>query len=144
GLRVLVGRPLDERHSIEVLYYGLNNWFDRQALNIATESNLEERIRSPFLATSIVNGQQQFAYDSMFNNVEINLRRESPFGEYTTLAWLLGFRYLSLNESFAAVNEQTFLVDNQGQLTGTIGDERGRAQTYNNLVGMQLGAELTE
>lgn len=144
GLRVLVGRPLDEVHSIEVLYYGLNNWFDRKALTINTDSNLDERITSPYLALAIVNGSQQFAYDSMFNNVELNLRREVDAGEYRTFSWLMGFRYLSLNESFAAVNEQALLVDPFGQITGMVADERGGAQTYNNLVGLQLGAELTE
>src|SRR5690606_35303978 len=78
GLRIMVGKPIDEALSVEAVYYGLNNWFNRQTLGIETESNLEEQIASPFLATRIVNGQQQYEYDSMFNNVELNLRLDQP------------------------------------------------------------------
>lgn len=144
GLKVLVGKPLDESHSVEVNYFGLNNWFQRETVSITTDTNLEEQTQSPFLGTTIVNGQQQFAYDSMLNNVELNLRREAAVSEYRMLSWLVGFRYLSLNESFSAVNEQVQLVDPMGQFIGTLSDERGRAQTYNNLIGLQVGADLTE
>lgn len=145
GMRVLLGVHLNPTTSVEVSFFGLNDWTDSRSLTITATDNLTEESVSPFLGVAIVSGSQEFRYSSDVENIEVNLRRLLVDTDERRVSFLGGVRYLSLDERMVIANGTFNFVDpTTGAVTSTVGTESGVANTHNNLIGGQIGGEILE
>ena len=146
GLRVNLGFRVYETMSIELSYFGSQNWNRTAALLVGDPPFAN----SPYLGSSIIYRNKSFDtamvgnYSSTINNVEANLKDTGVFGGWT-VAGLGGLRYFNLSEQFTLTGFQTFpRFDNPPgppPRNQTI-VEQTRTTTSNNLFGVQVGAEV--
>ncbi|MFO0948441.1 MAG: hypothetical protein U1D30_21385 [Planctomycetota bacterium] len=143
GMKVLMGFILDSDTRVEVSYFGLNEWFRRASLETSNEN---QPIASPYMSYGILpagpgaTADQQYAFDSQVNNVELNLKRFMfERGDYT-FSTLAGFRWFNLQE--AMIFNQSFVVAPADFPSAT--GESTTMFTHNHLVGLQIGGELLE
>lgn len=121
GLSLLAGRRLDSDSAWEVSYFGLNNW--TTDLVVADPGNLDLPgtlgVGTDFDNADVMN----VSYQSRINNVEFNVLRDHYY-----LAWLAGFRYISLEEEFNIA------------ATNGLNTSNYSTRSSNNLFGGQIGA----
>lgn len=125
GLRATLSKRLTDCQSIEFVYFGINEWSDSA---IALGANNRSLPGDAGLATfDYFNADAiEASYQADTHNLEINLQIERD-----SFNFLLGFRYLKLDESFrlAAFDADTFTSDY-------------RVSTDNDLYGGQIGLNL--
>jgi hypothetical protein len=133
GLRFqLVGR-LNERMTIESVYWGLQNWSIGRTIYAdpgpGTTLSTSAWLQAPYFDDSL-----GYTYASKVHNVEANHRikffTDDP---YRSLSWLWGVRYFGLTDDLSLF----------GTNTSPAISETLDWQTTNNLVGMQLGLNWT-
>lgn len=128
GMRLSLGRLLGTHGSIEFSYFGLHHWGD------------DLLITDPPDGAETIFGGEEFTSASLvtrteIHNAEMNLRHQmSPMGRVTA-ATLIGVRYFRLSDRFALSQDLVPSMDGPGiSLFDT--------STDNDLIGMQLGAEM--
>ncbi|MCE9562985.1 MAG: BBP7 family outer membrane beta-barrel protein [Planctomycetes bacterium] len=146
GLRVRLGFRIIDNTSIELGYFGLQEW--NQVAGIRAGD--PPFANSPYLGTSIIYGNKSFdtsitgQYSSHVNSVEANLRESFNFG-FWNASVLGGIRYFNLSEQFTLTGFQTFpnipFPPGAPPVNQTI-VEQTRTTTSNNLFGAQIGAEV--
>lgn len=124
GLRAMIGWRRDESSAWELGYFGVFDWNATASLtgnnNLAIPGDLGQASLDFFAADQI-----DVSYQSQLHGAEIN------YVSGCDLAWLVGFRYVSLNEDF--------------DLRGTdfdTGTSDYFVRATNNLFGGQLGTRL--
>jgi hypothetical protein len=144
GLRVRMGAWITDCTSVELGYFGLQDWSRSATLPVGDPPFA----RSPFLGSAIIYGNKSFdtsitaGYSSEIHNAEANLRRSVEAGNWSASV-LGGFRYFNLSEQFSLTGLQTFpnLPGGAPPASQTI-LEQTRTTTDNNLFGAQIGAEV--
>lgn len=142
AFRIMLGRQLNATDSIEASYFGLTEWFQRRHMSITSSSPNAEQIMSPFLTCCLVTGTEDYTYDSQFHNAELNVRRVLVDNLDRRVSVLAGFRYVSNNEWFEVLDSNFTVLS--GPTASLTGSEFQRAQVYNNLVGGQIGGDISE
>jgi hypothetical protein len=139
GMRALLEVFATDQTSVEFVYFGINEWVKRASLSTNSSS---EPIFSPFLLYGIIPGSsdtaavQDYVYDSVVNNTELNVRHYFLTSEERVISALIGFRWFSLQEAFTL---------SQGPFGNPPPqNERTRSITHNHLVGAQVGGEWLE
>jgi len=144
GMRVNLGYRITESASIELGYFGLQQWNGVAGIPAGDPPFAN----SPFLGSSIIYGNKSFdtsitaRYSSEIHNAEVNLRKSFDAGDWNASV-LGGFRYFNLSEQFCLTGLQTFPNLPQGPPppSQTI-VEHTSATTNNNLFGAQIGGEI--
>jgi hypothetical protein len=144
GLRVRLGAYIADCTSVELGYFGLQDWSRSATLPVGDPPFA----RSPFLGSSIIYGNKSFdtsitaGYSSEIHNAEANLRRSFDAGNWNA-ALLGGFRYFNLSEQLSLTGLQTFpnIPGGAPPASQTI-MEQTRTATDNNLFGAQIGGEV--
>ncbi|MBA4190748.1 MAG: hypothetical protein C0467_22410 [Planctomycetaceae bacterium] len=144
GLRVRFGFRLTDATSIELGYFGLQEW----TASASIPAGDPPFANSPFLGSSIIYGNRSFdtgisaQYCSQIHSAEANLRRSFSVGNWNAAA-LGGFRYFYLSEQLTLTGAQTFPnfkpVAPPASQTFV---EQTRTVANNNLFGAQIGGEL--
>ncbi len=122
GVDLSVARQFSDRLGLEVRYFGMDAW--NEATNVATTAGDPLRINTVPLLLTPAGDAIQARYRSDLNNLEIN----TQLAARDWLTMLGGFRYLELDERFAAA------------LPGADVPFAYEAATRNRLYGVQLGA----
>ena len=128
GPRVSIGRHLDDRTSIELGYFGLQDWGEVAA---AVDSTVEGSLLGLYAAT-IEPEMSVLSYDSRLHNVEMSLVRQLRWGPLGSAAVSAGLRYVDVGEQA--------VIDSV--LGGTV-VEQTAVCTSNRILGAQMGGELT-
>jgi hypothetical protein len=144
GLRATVGFRVADRTSVELGYFGLQQW-TRSASILGSDPPF---VNSPYMGSSIIYSNKSFdtsmtaRYGSEIHSAEVNARRSFEAGNWTGSA-LGGFRYFNLSEQFSLTGMQTFpnVPEGAPPASQTI-REQTRVTADNNLFGAQLGAEV--
>lgn len=129
GVRAIVGWRQDRQLAWEAAYFGIFNWHAQaQALgnnNLAIPGDLGLASLDFFAADSLT-----LRYQSRLHSAEIHQVHSESDGPWS---WLVGFRYLTLNEDFTmrAVDLDT-------------GASHYRIHSTNNLFGGQFGVRYLE
>jgi hypothetical protein len=143
GVRVVVGKTLGSWYRIEASYFGSHAWDD-----LAAVRNLDPNdqggfgnLYSPFSGFGDPDGLPGYDYNefasirfsSRLNNGELNLRRRALMrpGSYEA-SFLLGARYLQIDESFAYETQSA--TPGPGITTNQLALEAD-----NRLIGVQVG-----
>ena len=127
GPRLDVIHRGDDDADLEVLYFQIGGWNDRQSVGPTPNDFLVMKAPGGFVQTQDDFATQRMAWDyaSQLYNAEVNVRWR-PWDRLTLLA---GFRWVNLTED----------------LQGTLPPQRTvpfwDTQTKNNLYGLQIGAE---
>ncbi|MGE3316285.1 MAG: BBP7 family outer membrane beta-barrel protein [Planctomycetaceae bacterium] len=136
GTRIVLGRYLSERTSLEGSFYGLHDWDDRVATPLEESAQpynayFGDDDESSFDVSAFSgSAQQEVSFDSNFNSAEFGLRRWMR----SDTSLLLGLRYMGIDERL------TFLSHDDGPSDpSSIGLYDIR--TENNLFGVQVGTE---
>lgn len=142
GFRVLLGRTLGSWYRVEASYYGAFDWSEAAALRNDDTNALggTGRLFSPLSGfgdppTSGLdyNRSVVIRLTSELDNVELNLRRRMgvPPGPFEA-SFLVGLRYMRIEEQFSFVSEST-----EPPPGGTLNDVLTR--TGNDMMGVQVG-----
>ncbi len=150
AIRVTLARMVGPGTSIEGSWIGVANWSESAQATSANDNlySVLSGFGNPPIFGGFLETDQaslhRIEYSSQLNSVEINLRRRmiSPDCRIHS-SWLVGARYISLNEDFLYF---TSVDAHDDPLTGPVDpNERGPADmtytvtTTNDLVGAQIG-----
>jgi hypothetical protein len=130
GPKVFIGRTLNDRWQFEMSYFDLAQWNASASVRDAGSDLLSplSHFGNPISAAYDHNDFISLQYKSYLNNVEMNLRYtvDTPPGRMTT-SFLLGARYVGLNEDLQFYSE------------GTGGNHFAQSNVDNELWGVQIG-----
>jgi hypothetical protein len=136
GVRIIIGRYLSERTSLEGSFYGLHDWEDRVATTLEESAQpynayFGDDDESSFdISAFSSSAQHVVSFDSDFNSAEFGLRRWVR----SDTSVLLGLRYMSVDERL------TFLsLDDGPSDPSSFG--LYDIKTDNNMFGVQVGTE---
>ncbi|HEX4606564.1 MAG TPA: BBP7 family outer membrane beta-barrel protein, partial [Urbifossiella sp.] len=144
GLRARLGFRITDDTSVELGYFGLQQWARVATLTVGDPPFAN----SPFLGSAIIYGNKSFdtsitaRYSSEIHSAEANIRESFDLGDWSASA-LGGVRYFNLSEQISLTGLQTFpqLPGGPPPASQTI-SEQTRTVTNNNLFGAQVGAEV--
>ncbi len=136
NFRIELERRLEENASLEFVYFGLQNWSDSAGIRDSLPD-----LQSPYFLYGTSNGPafgydaafaHTISYSTRFHNAEINYWRPIPYALHGLHAsFLAGVRFFNLHEGFTYAG---FTPNFVGQTN---------IQTRNNMVGSQIGFQLT-
>ena len=105
GIRVQIGRRIDDQMAIEGSYFGLQQWSVGRTI-FADPNGDTVLAYSPYLqAASLLpgglNNYLSYSDSSRVNNAELNIRMNfEPSDPYHQFGWLWGVRYFNLSDKF--------------------------------------------
>ncbi|REK19313.1 MAG: hypothetical protein DWQ37_01600 [Planctomycetota bacterium] len=146
GMRVVVGRWLDECSAVEASFLGLLRWDQRSAVQNEDTNALGTAgdLFSPF---TYFGDPAEVGFDynyyasirlvSDFNNAELNLRHRMAMPPSCVSATaLVGFRYINIDEQFSYLTESLEPVADGSLDTANV-------STSNSLYGFQAGFSIS-
>lgn len=142
GVRLTLGRRLNEYNSLELSYFGLQD-FDGSSEAIDASAGMY----SPYslFMTGLFGYSTGFdqasyhrlEYGSKLHNAEVNFRHRGPTVGSIETDLLLGVRYFNIKEQFGF-----FSMQPGGGIDGVDAYGTATNQSSNNLVGAQIGGQL--
>jgi hypothetical protein len=128
GLRAILGYRCGDCSGIEATYFGI--WNMDSSATVTGDDNLAIPGDLGLASIDFFNADRMIVtYDTRLNNAEINYVRENCCNDW---AWLVGFRYLSLDEVFNIRSDRD--IDT--------GISNYNIRTSNDLFGAQIGARI--
>lgn len=141
GMKLYGELDVTDATSVEVGYFGLNEWTQYRSLQTSSQT---QPIFSPWLQFGIipaavgVTASQDYFWGSRLDQTEINVKRTLVDRRERIFKALAGFRYLSIQEHFRVFEEFTSPTPQGGD------NEKTTDYTSNNLVGGQAGFDWVE
>jgi len=138
GMRVQIGRRIDDQMAIEASYFGMQSWSVGRAIygDPAGDTVLAY---SPYLQTAALlpgglNNFLSYSDSGRVNNAELNIRMNFDATDpYHQFGWLWGVRYFNLSDKFTLSGSDLDFNDY----------ENVNYDTMNNAAYGQLGLEWT-
>jgi hypothetical protein len=144
GFRVLLGYQFDEAWSVEASYFAVNSWQGTASIRNSdplyspAAGSLTNSLNSPYLLLQGGNPDQYTVdYRSRLDSAEVNLRWLSPAIGCWSASALGGIRYLRVHEDFALTATDPRIGFPE------VAVERTSVVTKNDLIGLQLGGEIS-
>jgi hypothetical protein len=137
GMRLTLGHQLNKAVSLELSYFGLQNWDE---LTYREDPNENMQVYFPLVAIADLEGFQdvegvRVRQESALHSAEFNVRHQvSKMGTFVpTIS--AGLRYLHISENFQ--------IDSYDELPFATGDfATAKMDVSNNMIGLQVGAEV--